>query len=633
LESARVWSRTERAAATYAEVARCEVVRWTRLGYPLFRRFVLWSAGKPGGLSAAESVEYLSKQPQSALWGLDTHREFLQYLGRIGALLSPADANGLVSLILRGPPRAQYRAELTAQEFAEIADREIRDRLSKLRDGGLTLPPNGQEAWDGILERHPDWPHSITEEDEFVGWSGAGAIVPFRDFAPPLTDYLEWADDDIISDLVASPISPETVRRWRGLLDADFQRAVQMLEVLGQSNRFIAEIWGLALDYLGSVGSKAECVRLYSKFAPLIGPAFMAEHVGNISSVINRYYHEKDRAEEDSLWRLWDLLMEPASLVPPGDDADPVMKALNSPIGSLSEALLIKFGELNVKTYEDVPEPFRGRLELLLEGARPAYRLSRLVLARALAWLYRLNSDLVARRLLPRLDWEISEEARHVWSGYLTGPRITPELWPALRPSLLKVFPHSDDLGRYEDQFYSLFASVLLHADLDLESAEARHALTVGSPKGRSRVAWFWWRQADSSTDYGEKLYWERLKYLLTDVWPLDRELRGEGSSHHLAELATCCGTAFPDSVATIIPLLTELSRPHEFIWSFQQKDLAERYPEASLALIDAVVGNVIEVWGWQDLRGLINRILAVEFTLAVDPRLVRLQALLRHFE
>jgi hypothetical protein len=63
--------------------AREETARWIQVDFPLFRRLVLWSAGKPGGLSPSESVGYLKAQPSSAVWSLDTHREFLHYIDRV----------------------------------------------------------------------------------------------------------------------------------------------------------------------------------------------------------------------------------------------------------------------------------------------------------------------------------------------------------------------------------------------------------------------------------------------------------------------------------------------------------------------------------------------------------------------
>jgi len=83
---------------------------------------------------------------------------------------------------------------------------------------------------------------------------------------------------------------------------------------------------------------------------------------------------------------------------------------------------------------------------------------------------------------------------------------------------------------------------------------------------------------------------------LLTTVWPLEQELREEGSSCNLALLAIECGTEFPDAVATITPLLTTVSDPHDVLWGLKDKDHPEQqHPEPTFTLIDAVVGERIE--------------------------------------
>ena len=69
------------------------------------------------------------------------------------------------------------------------------------------------------------------------------------------------------------------------------------------------------------------------------------------------------------------------------------------------------------------------------------------------------------------------------------------------------------------------------------------------------------------------------------------------------------------------------------FLYSFKEKDHPERYPAASLALIDALISDAGEGWGWPDLRVILNRINAAQPSLAGDPRFLRLQALLQQFE
>jgi hypothetical protein len=464
-------------------------------------------------------------------------------------------------------------------------------------------------------------------------WTGEAETSGPHGFEPRLDDFRVWNDEQVIADLRGNPTNPQTVARWRGLLLADIQRAIRLLDLLGAGNFLENGIWALALEHLSGEQTGADCIRLLATFGPHLGPEFVSRNLHELTRVVEQYCRGKQSGQDEALWRLWDLLLEPAAQRTPEDDADPVDQAVNSPIGHLTEALLIKLGELDPGAYEDIPQPIQDRLTSLWTGSTAAYRLSRLLLAQALAWLYRLKPDLVEESFLCRFNWAASDEARYVWLGYLISPQITPELWAVLRPLFLDVFPHSQKLGQHEGDLYSLLAFILLRENFPLGPEEARRALTVGSSKGRSRVAWYWWRQADSATEYGATLFRERLKYLLTDVWPLEQELKEEGSSENLARLALCCGMEFETAVPTITPLLAKLPSVGRFIWSLARKDHADRYPSATLALMDSLIGAEIDASGWRDLRELLTRISTAQPGLVGDPRFARLTALVQRFE
>jgi hypothetical protein len=332
------------------------------------------------------------------------------------------------------------------------------------------------------------------------------------------------------------------------------------------------------------------------------------------------------------MWQLWDLLLDPSVQVPVVESNDPVFRAINSSIGQLAEALLLKLHALKPANFTDIPIAIRTRLEGLLSGSTPAHRLARLIIASSLAWLYQINQEL-AEAFLSRFNWTPSGEARYLWPGFLMTARISQQLWPALRSRFLSGFSHSNQLGRSEEQFYSFYAFVLLHADLEVDAGEARTALTVGSQKGRAAVAWYWWRQAESSTDNGAALYQERLKYLLTAVWPIEVALKDDDSSKALVQLAIACGAEFSNAVGTIVPLLKRVDDPRTFLWLLAKKNYAERFPEETLTLLDTAVGDILGVWNWPELRELLHRITVVQAELSQDPSFVRLDALVKQFE
>ncbi len=205
-----------------------------RIPYPLFRRLVLWTAVKPGGPSAGESLDYLGKQPHTAVWGLDTRRELLQYFKRVAPLLSSDEAEKLIGLIHNGPPRAQYRSDLSQEDFEEIRDKAIWLRLARLHESGLTLPSKAQTKLDEVLHRHPELCRVTNERDEFAAWMESGSVRQ-HDEQARLDDYQKWPDQQVIEDLQTNPDSPETAARFLDLLLTDATRALRALQALGSA--------------------------------------------------------------------------------------------------------------------------------------------------------------------------------------------------------------------------------------------------------------------------------------------------------------------------------------------------------------------------------------------------------------
>jgi hypothetical protein len=83
-------------------------------------------------MSPDEAAVFICEQSPTVLWGIDTRRELLQYLRSAGRSLSPAVGEQLTDKILEGPPREQFRAEISEEEFLEIRDRSVYLRLAKI---------------------------------------------------------------------------------------------------------------------------------------------------------------------------------------------------------------------------------------------------------------------------------------------------------------------------------------------------------------------------------------------------------------------------------------------------------------------------------------------------------------------
>jgi hypothetical protein len=613
--------------------ARDEVRIWGRLGFPVFRRFVVWSAGKAGGMSADEVAHFVCEQPPSTLWGIDTRRELLQCLRSVARQMSPEASEALIEKILAGPSREQFPAGISDEDFEEARDRLIHIRLAKFQQGGGRLVDRAEREWREILVRHPGWTRETNERDEFVGWLGGFFARPVEVEVLPLVDWYTEKSDAEIAAAISGASEGEAVRLWRGLGGADLSRALAVLESLIEQGYGDPAFWSLALGTLAD-SDRLAAIRFLAAALPRMDHGVLTANLQQLASMVNTYFREPNRDGEEDVWRIWDFVIVAAIGSGQPEYDDPAAAARSSPIGDLAEALLIKVAEIEPMTYDRIPQEFRTRLEDLLNGPLAGHRLARVVLARAVAWLHQLQAGLVEPAFLARFDWTRSDEARSLWTGYLMNPQVTPGFWPSFRPLFLGAFPRSDELGEFaEGQLYELLAWLLLRPEYELGAAEARQALSLGSPKGRARVAWFWWRQSDSATEYGANLFRERLKYLLESVWPLDRDLRDEESSALLAEIATCCSSSFPDAVATVIPLISPVRDAHDVIWALKNKDVVDRFPAETLALLSAILGESIQPWDAEFLRELLDRISRGDGRLANSPEFHRMNEMMRPFE
>ncbi len=583
-----------RVAIVDPERAHSEVTRWSRWSFSFFRRFVLWSSGKPGGLSATESVEYLRKQLEAdPEWYYDIGAELTQYLRTIASSLSPEDAESLVELMLASHAN-QYPNE-SDETFSKRIQGDQYSRLNALQKGGLGLPVSAKIRLDAILRRHPEWNQStVPELDEGDVAEGAMWGDP-SDNDPAVNVYLGWDDNKVSAEIMAESGTTQIRQRWRCLQSKDPNRAIRILKGLGKAEYFQPTIWSDALENLRQGSISSEGANLYADFFDLLGDQFLSDNLAQLASLLSLDCEEKHQDRDSDFWKLWDAIYELAIAAIVEDLIDPVDTAYNSPIGKLTRALVLKIGEGKPQKWDEVNKADQDRLVKLLGGTSNGHRLSRMILAIYTRWLHWLLPANESGPFLASFDQDVSDEAKNLWLGYLMSQNISPDLWFILQGSFEKMLSHSTELGEREDQLFSFFAHILLGPEFQINPLKARGLLKSGSAKCRSQVASYWRQQITSATDYGEKTYNERLKYLLNSVWPLELDLRDEESAESLAGIAVECGSAFPDAVNTVRPFLVKLKDSATLLYSLNSKNLADKYPYDVLKLANPESKNTQE--------------------------------------
>jgi hypothetical protein len=134
------------------------------------------------------------------------------------------------------------------------------------------------------------------------------------------------------------------------------------------------------------------------------------------------------------------------------------------------------------------------------------------------------------------------------------------ELWSEFGPFFMATVPHAPKLGKSEKAFYQFFGFLLLHSEFVFDPDERQRWLREISADGRHEISWVWMQQTNNATDYGAKVYRERLRSLLHDLWPQENDLKDDSTSNNLGQLALGCSTEFPDAVKTVIPLISRVT-------------------------------------------------------------------------
>jgi hypothetical protein len=113
-----------------------------------------------------------------------------------------------------------------------------------------------------------------------------------------------------------------------------------------------------------------------------------------------------------------------------GDDEDFVFRAINHPVGLITQGLLEIWFRRKPSDDERLSEDLAPIFTMLTDGTQVAFRHGQVVLASRLVALFRVDREWVETHLLPLFSWsENGLGAKGVWQGFLWSPRL---LWPLL---------------------------------------------------------------------------------------------------------------------------------------------------------------------------------------------------------
>lgn len=595
---------------------------WLDAPYPTFKRLALFAASQDGCISPDQWVDWLTTGDAWWLWSVDTQRETMRLLALQGANLSPEAGARLETAILAGPPRAMYRDDIEPEHWQSLVDHAVWLRLAKLGEGGGKLGDSATRRFDELSEANRGWRLASNERDEFSHWmSGTGdpdyETSRHIDIAPrKRRDLVRWLKQPSPERL---PFYEDT---WRETCRTRLFHSLYALCDLAQEGLWPAGRWREALQAWSEEGRVLQSWRFA---APLV-QTMPNEVLQEIAHGVTWWLEVVSKSIDRHVPILLDLCRRVLALShQDGVDTDePVLQAINHPVGHVTQALLNLWFNREPNDNDTLPEDIEPFFTQLCDVGVEQFRHGRVLLASRLIAFFRVDRSWTESHLLPLFDWGTNPaEAKAAWEGFLWSPRLYEPLLIAFKAQFLGTAHHYADLGKHSRQF----AAFLTYAALDpvdgYRAEDFQAAIGALPPEGLHEAAQALAQALEGAGEQREDYWKNRVQPFWQRVWPRSRDLATNGIAESLARLSIAARGEFPAALSAVLNWLRPIEHPHYIVSLLHESGLAGRFPEDALRLLHAILND--QPWAPPELGQCLGAISQASPELRQDHRYQRL--------
>lgn len=610
------------------ELARSAAERWWMTPYPIFKRLAFFAAAQEGCISTQRSLGWLLTNDGWWLWSPETKREAIRLLVAIVPhILNAGDLQPLEIAILAGPPREMFSADLDSDHWEKLVERAVWLRLSKIRSTGTLLGPSAALRLDEISSLHPHWRVAEDERDEFAIWMGGvgfegeseeESILPLPRRRREL---IKWLTDNPKSDIWHKD-------GWRNRCRTNFSTTTCALYALARNGTWIADRWREALQ----VWAETAILKRSWRYGAVILVHAPSEIFQELSDPISYWLCElaKTREGHEDLFlkfclRILDLEYEDRE--PSGN---PVMDAINHPVGHVTEGLLRWWYRRPLEDHQGLPDEIKSTFSNICDTRTPKFRHGRVILSSHVIALYRVDPEWASTYLLPLFDWKHSEDDAHAaWTGFLGSPRPYLPFIEAIKAPFLNTVDHYASLGGYDEQYAALLTLVALDPGSMLSVSELRKAFSLLPTSGLQDSARYLARLVEGMGDKRESYWKNRVSPFLRSIWPKSRDQLTQQLSDNMALLCIAAGEAFPSAFEELRHCLTPMQGSYFLIHQLKESGICEQFPAEALSFLDLILCTD-QLRRSNDLKEGLEALKSADPQIASDPRFRRLDELAR---
>ncbi|MHC2570003.1 hypothetical protein ACVMH6_002331 [Rhizobium leguminosarum] len=576
-----------------------------------------------------------------ALWHSSFRKEVMDLLVDLWKTSDGEIRNILANELLEGPPEELF-SRITPEQREASRDRRIFDRIAVLeRIEDVELTDDLKLKMTDLRNKYPKWQAAPGEQAHFATWFSVGWG---RDSEYSGETLAAMSDAELLERLVEEPKADDGfLEAWRAFVIKDPDRALDLLaQLITRSEPGSADIWEYA--NWGLRDSSASGSQLNKMLELLVSAPdslyqkeeFQRSAADMLEARSGTFF---DTSVPTGFWNLFDRVLLALETVPDEQEEAPhdwVDKALNRPVGRLTTAFINGLFARKLYVGEGIPADLIDRADRLMSPGRVRNRAARVIGASRISYLNAIDPVWTAKVLLPCFDWSEEEESIAAWQGYGWQARLDPQLWSILKPSFLRLF-RRDRLERMEEYGRNIAQTLMLAGVVfghdDLKREDVRKAIREMQPSLRhSAAAWVAGYMMEDGTDVAAEedeepfedtadVKWrERIAPWLKRAWPEEAAMRAPDIAEEFALAAIATSDAFPDAVKLVSDFAIA-GRANRIIRDLENSSHPDRYPHATLELVDKFVEWDQPQYLERREKGILNRIVAAAPDLADDNR------------
>lgn len=625
------------------QAARASADAWPVGDRFIFRKLSLFALAQESLFSGDEAAESILERDEESFWDFEIRRELLFLCHDRWDEFSSVNQTALVDRILSGPDETKFRAE---RGHSRVRPHLAAQYGKSLVIHGCRFTKAQSEKLDTIISTIPGW------RDEWA----AGIVTEYGTKSG-------WVEKDItaeaIADLPVNKIIEKTKEKtqkrtaqfiewdgFTGLVKLQPRKALAALTSLARDGEYPVEFWAKLIGEW----PQETASRLYLVFLHRLGKLpydtvrEMAYAVGlwvrgqlavaydfDAKLALNTFDHllqglcsdVDDTSSSLGEVRIGDRIL--------GGSHRTYEDALNGPIGHLATGLLDTLAQQSLGKSDGLPEEFSLRMARLLDPLSKGTDHAISIFSSQMKWLHDIDPGWVMKNIVPllNLDHCLAEPA---WSGMLSNKQFpVPGMENYIKEQTLRLFPliyswkWDRNVYRAAVEWVLYLAIIQSSMKEGINNSEARNCLRNMDDENRNDAIWSLKNIAENEEDGWVKL----IVPFIEQSWPREKRYRTNKTVYSWVEMLENTGDKFPDVLRAVQKFLVPIQVDGDFLWRYysafeDEEPLVEKFPEAMLNLLEAIVPNSPQEAPFE-LAQILEKIEEKDIALTQDRRFLRL--------